>query len=75
MNAQIEQSHATSPAFELRFTSLFTEGRALSFPCAANGEVNLDALSERARANYFYARTVIGREFFTPAVCPSSFAH
>ncbi len=58
--------------FELRFVSLFEQGRALSFPCGPNGEVDLDRLGERARANYFYARTVIGREFFTPAVCLST---
>jgi len=30
--------------------------------------VELDALSERARSNYLYARAVVGREFATPAV-------
>lgn len=53
---------------ELRFMSLFHEGRGLSFPCDTTGEVHLDELSERARANYFYARTVVGREFAAPAV-------
>lgn len=52
-----------TPAFELRFTSLFNAGRALAFPCDAAGRVDLDALSERARSNYFYARAVGGREF------------
>lgn len=55
-------------AFELRFQSLFHEGRGLAFPCDAGGHVDLDALSERARHNYFYARTVIGRDFAHPAV-------
>ena len=55
-------------SFELRFPSLFHEGRALSFPCDAAGHVDLDALSDRARNNYFYARSVIGREFEMPAV-------
>jgi hypothetical protein len=55
-------------AFELRFASLFNEGRALAFPCDASGQVDIDAMSERARSNYFYARTVIGREFAYPAV-------
>lgn len=54
--------------YEIRFQSLFNEGRALSFPCDAEGRVQLDALSERARDNYFYARTVVGREFATPMV-------
>ena len=54
--------------YELRFASLFDEGRGLAFPCDENGHVNIDALSDRARLNYFYARTVIGREFSMPAV-------
>lgn len=57
-----------APGFFLRFGSLFDEGRALTFPCDERGVVRIDALSERARANYLYARTVVGREFATPAV-------
>lgn len=57
-----------SAAYELRFQSLFNEGRALTFPCDAKGRVELDALSERALQNYLYARAVVGREFATPAV-------
>jgi hypothetical protein len=60
-----------SVGFELRFRSLFNEGRALTFPCDAQGHVELDALSDRARENYLYARAVVGREFATPAVLPS----
>jgi hypothetical protein len=56
--------------FELRFQSLFNQGRGLVFPCDAGGHVDLDALSERARDNYFYARAVIGFEFAQPAVIP-----
>lgn len=61
---------AASAAFELRFQSLFSEGRALTFPCDGGGQVHLDALSERARLNYLYARTVVGREFAVPVVRP-----
>lgn len=68
MNATALCSAQATAGFELRFQSLFNEGRALSFPCDDAGRVNLDALSERARSNYFYARTVIGREFAHPAV-------
>jgi hypothetical protein len=57
-----------SAAYELRFQSLFNEGRALTFPCDAKGRVELDALSDRARQNYLYARAVVGREFALPAV-------
>jgi hypothetical protein len=59
--------------YELRFQSLFDEGRAFAFPCDARGQVNMDALSERARQNYLYARAVIGREVAMPAVRVSAF--
>jgi hypothetical protein len=54
--------------FELRFPSLFDTGRGLAFPCDAAGHVTLDALSERARCNYLYARALMGREFALPVV-------
>ncbi|HWH75402.1 MAG TPA: hypothetical protein VNV16_14180 [Methylibium sp.] len=57
--------------YELRFDSLFNEGRALAFPCNAAGQVDLDRLSERARRNYLYARAVVGREFSHPAIRPA----
>ena len=56
------------PRFELRFSSLFRQGRALAFPCDARGQVDLDTLSERARDNYFIARSCVGRDFSTPAI-------
>jgi hypothetical protein len=62
--------HATPPRYELRFASLFIEGRGLAFPCDADGTVDLAALSERARSNYLHARMVVGREFSLPAVLP-----
>jgi len=65
------QGSPSPRAFELRFRSLFNEGRGYSFPCDAEGHVDIDGLSERARNNYYYARTAIGREFATPAVRPS----
>nr|WP_297357233.1 hypothetical protein [uncultured Caldimonas sp.] len=60
-----------SPRFELRFQSLFHQGRALAFPCDEEGHVHLDSLSDRARQNYLYARAVIGREYAVPAVVKS----
>ncbi len=63
MNATL---HAAS--YELRFRSLYREGAGLSFPCDEHGHVELDALSERARLNYLYARTLVGREYLMPAV-------
>ena len=61
-----------SAAYELRFQSLFDEGRAYAFPCDAAGHVNMDSLSDRARQNYLYARAVIGREVAMPAVLRTS---
>ena len=57
--------------YELRFEHMFHSGKALSFPCDATGQVPLDELSDRGRTNYLYARAVVGREFFFPAVTPS----
>lgn len=68
MHSQTMSLPDAAAGFFLRFGSLFDEGRALTFPCDAFGKVQLDALSERARANYLYARAVVGREFATPAV-------
>jgi hypothetical protein len=70
MNAIATAARASTSAnpYRLHFPSLFHEGRGYAFPCDSEGHVDLDALSERARTNYFYARTVIGREFAMPAV-------
>lgn len=57
--------------FELRFQSLFNAGRALAFPCNAQGDVDLQTLSERAARNYLSALTSIGREYSVPSVVPS----
>lgn len=57
-----------SADYELRFESLFHAGRALAFPCDAHGGVVLDALSDKARQNYLFARAVVGRDYATPIV-------
>lgn len=69
-NAPAANAHDDG-AYELRFDSLFVEGRGLSFPCDAQGRVALERLSDRARNNYLYARAVVGREFRTPSVMRS----
>ncbi len=63
--------NAADTEYELRFKSLFDEGRAYAFPCDAAGHVDMDSLSERARDNYLYARAVVGRELSLPAVMPT----
>jgi hypothetical protein len=65
MSAQVQHD---APVHEIRFCSLFREGRALAFPCDAEGHVDLDALSPQALGNYLYARAMVGREFTTPTV-------
>jgi len=57
-----------SQAYVLRFDSLFKEGRGFAFPCDRQGQVDMDRMSDRARNNYFYARTLVGREVTLPSV-------
>jgi len=72
MNTITPSAHASpaAHAYELRFRSLFNDGRGYAFPCDATGRVDMDLLGERLLNNYLYARSVIGREFATPAVRP-----
>jgi len=56
-----------SASHEITYQSLF-RGPSLCFPCDERGEVSLDALSERARDNYLYARAVVGLEFAYPSI-------
>jgi hypothetical protein len=56
--------------YEIRYQPLSGQGPELSFPCDAEGHVQLDALSDRARNNYLFARAVVGRDYATPAVLP-----
>lgn len=65
----MKMNRSTTDHFQLRFQSLFDPGRGFAFPCDEEGHVDMDALSERARNNYLYARAMIGREVATPAVC------
>jgi hypothetical protein len=62
------QGSCGESVYEVRFQSLFHDGRAFAFPCDALGQVNLDALGPQALGNYLYARAMVGREFATPAV-------
>jgi hypothetical protein len=54
--------------YELRFMNLCDRGRGYAFPCDALGSVNIDALSDRGRENYLFARAVVGRELSAPIV-------
>ena len=62
--SSIQSSSVSS--FELRFVSLTNPGRGFSFPCDAGGNVDMDALSERARSSYLGARAPIGHDLAHP---------
>ena len=68
MNGRPTQDRSANAHYELRFRSLFVQGRGYSFPCDASGHVDIDRLSDEARSNYLFARAAVGREFATPLV-------
>lgn len=53
---------------QLNFHSLFEARRGYAFPCDEAGQVDMDAMSERQRNNYLYARALMGREVAYPVV-------
>jgi hypothetical protein len=57
-------------AHQLRFASLFHPGRGVAVPCDAQGEVNMNELSERLKMAYLGARALVGREYAFPVVVP-----
>ena len=61
-------NHHSDARFEIRFESLHRPGMGMAFPCDEHGGVNVDALPQRARSNYLFARAMVGREFTYPAV-------
>ncbi|MDB5860838.1 MAG: hypothetical protein JWQ76_4527 [Ramlibacter sp.] len=65
-----ESMHA-APSFQLRFRSLFREGRGYTFPCDPAGNVAIDKLSERGRINYLFVRAMVGRDYTPPEVTPA----
>jgi hypothetical protein len=66
--ASMSQSiHVPDIQYEICYAPLDGNGPELS-PCDSEGHVPIDSLSDRTRNNYFYARTVIGREYAAPAV-------
>jgi hypothetical protein len=66
----IPEEHVTG-CYEIRFQSLFKEGRALSFPCDRDGRFDLDHAQPRLRDNYLFARAMMGREYAYPVVLRS----
>lgn len=58
----------TDDHFVLRYSPLRSDGRSLRFPCDERGRIALDALPERIRNQYLFARAVVGRIFAPPVV-------
>lgn len=59
---------STAAGHVLRFCPLRPHGRSFVFPCDASGRVVFEALGERARNDYLYARAMVGRELAAPWV-------
>ena len=66
----ITQATNSPSRFEVRFDSLLAAGRGMVFPCDEAGRVDLDALSDRGRNSYLYARAMMGRQYAAPRVVP-----
>jgi hypothetical protein len=64
----IASTPTTAVRYEIRFESLFHPGRALAFPCDAEGHVPMDRLNDRSFNNYLYARALVGRDYAMPVV-------
>jgi hypothetical protein len=60
--------HTDREHFELRYRSLSSHRCSYAFPCDAQGQVDLDRLSESARENYLYARAMVGFDLLEPEV-------
>lgn len=73
MNTPLLAPCSTAPrgSHELRFDSAYHSGRAISIPCDAAGQVDLDALPAPLRNAYLGARALVGREYLYPTVRPA----
>jgi hypothetical protein len=64
--------HPNTPSgtahYELRFAGLFDRGRGYACPCDQQGQVDMGAMTERSRANYLFARAMVGNELCAPIV-------
>jgi hypothetical protein len=66
----LTSSSAAAPSFQVRFLSLFVQGRALAFPCDALGRVDTAALTARAKVNYLLAQELVGKDYSLPYIWP-----
>ena len=61
-------SHSSAHRFQIRFPSVPLHERPMAFPCDAEGNVDMDRLSEVTRSDYFFARIMIRRQSAKPEV-------
>jgi hypothetical protein len=54
--------------YELIFRPLSGRGSGHAFPCDPGGHVDLDALDERVRNDYLFARALVGWSLAPPVV-------
>jgi hypothetical protein len=59
---------ALTARYELRFAGLFDRGRGYAFPCDQQGQVDMTAMTEHTRANYLFARAMVGNALCAPIV-------
>lgn len=64
----VQVGSAAAGSHELLFGSLYGHGPNIVVPCDGTGHVDIDALSQRMRDTYFWARAMIGREYLYPSV-------
>ncbi|MBT9456805.1 MAG: hypothetical protein IV097_09300 [Burkholderiaceae bacterium] len=53
---------------EVRFQACAGPG-SFVFPCDELGHVDLDAFAMQDKNDYLFARAMVGRNFFPPAMC------
>ncbi|NRF71161.1 hypothetical protein HLB44_29610 [Aquincola sp. S2] len=69
MTDRIFPPSAHRPArVELRFVHRRNDRKSLAFPCDSAGRVDLDALDERSRNDYLFARALMGRDYAFPVM-------
>ncbi|MEO6279617.1 hypothetical protein [Roseateles sp.] len=67
-NPTASRANAAKPTHLLHFEPLTVGDAGLDVPCDPQGRVGLDALGDKLRNDYFFARTLIGRLFAAPTV-------
>jgi len=72
MRTDHRQAAATHYLF---FSGLFPAVHSLAFPCDPEGHVNMDEMSDHARENYLFARTVVGCDYDVPVIVAATDKH